>query len=214
MAGGETWLAASPEIAGVRGTPSSPICKPERVRGSERTSGAGNHPGPELAGDLLISLVASRLVEGSRGTDVPRSGICDDERSIPEPNLRSNTRSSHDRDLPAPFTMNAPCRQGEGLGSRSHCGRPAPRYETHGESLMSEKDRHVVPNKGGGYNVRKPGASRPSSNHPTQKEATQQARKTTARTKGETVIHGKDGRIRQKDTARGGNDPNPPRDKR
>ncbi|AOS61158.1 DUF2188 domain-containing protein [Actinoalloteichus hymeniacidonis] len=78
----------------------------------------------------------------------------------------------------------------------------------------NEKDRHVVPNSNGGWNVEKPHASRASSHHQTQNQAIGQARQTTARTGGETVIHGADGRIRGKDTSRRGNDPNPPRDRR
>jgi Uncharacterized protein conserved in bacteria (DUF2188) len=77
---------------------------------------------------------------------------------------------------------------------------------------MPEKNRHVTPDPNGGWNVQKPGASRASSHHDTQKEATAQARQTVARTGGDTIVHGRDGQIRHRDTAKGGNDPNPPRD--
>ncbi len=78
---------------------------------------------------------------------------------------------------------------------------------------MSEKDRHVVPNPDGGWDVKKPGASRASAHEDTQKAATSRAREITGNTGGETVVHGRDGQIRAKDTSKKGNDPNPPRDK-
>ncbi|MBE1495718.1 hypothetical protein H4696_002818 [Amycolatopsis lexingtonensis] len=78
---------------------------------------------------------------------------------------------------------------------------------------MSEKDRHVVPNPSGGWDVVKPGASRASAHTDTQAQATSRARDITANTGGETVVHGRDGRIRQKDTSPKGHDPTPPRDK-
>lgn len=79
--------------------------------------------------------------------------------------------------------------------------------------MASDKDRHVVPSKKGGWDVVKPGAKRVSSHKDRQEEAVGRAREITGRTHGETVIHRKDGKIRAKDTARGGNDPFPPRDK-
>ncbi|MFI7123783.1 DUF2188 domain-containing protein [Amycolatopsis sp. NPDC049868] len=79
---------------------------------------------------------------------------------------------------------------------------------------MSEKNRHVVPNPKGGWDVKKPGSDRASAHRNTQREATDRARAITKNTGGETVIHGKDGRIRDKDTSPRGNDPIPPKDKR
>ena len=79
---------------------------------------------------------------------------------------------------------------------------------------MSENDRHVVPNPEGGWDVKKPGASRASAHEDTQAAATSRAREITGNTGGETVIHGRDGQIRDKDTSPKGHDPNPPRDKR
>ncbi|MFG1643544.1 DUF2188 domain-containing protein [Amycolatopsis sp. NPDC049252] len=60
---------------------------------------------------------------------------------------------------------------------------------------------------------RKPGASRSSAHTQTQAEATTRARGISATTGGETVVHGRDGQIRSKDTSPKGHDPNPPRDK-
>jgi uncharacterized protein YdaT len=79
---------------------------------------------------------------------------------------------------------------------------------------VSDADRHVVPNPDGGWDVRKPGASRASAHTDTQREAISRARQITANTGGETIIHRGDGQIRDKDTSRRGNDPFPPRDKR
>jgi hypothetical protein len=77
---------------------------------------------------------------------------------------------------------------------------------------MSDKDRHVVPNPGGGWDVQKPGADRASGHFDTQAEATARAREIVANTGGDTIVHGKDGKIRARDTSPKGNDPNPPRD--
>ncbi|MBZ5639205.1 MAG: DUF2188 domain-containing protein [Acidobacteriia bacterium] len=74
---------------------------------------------------------------------------------------------------------------------------------------MSEKDRHVVP-QDDRWAVKKPGADRASSVHETQREAIDQARQTAHTTGGEVVIHGRDGKIRDKDSY--GPDPNPPKD--
>ncbi len=75
--------------------------------------------------------------------------------------------------------------------------------------MANEKDRHVVPHDGG-WAVVKPGSDRASSIHDTQREAIDQARRTAEQTHGEVVIHGRDGRIRDKDSY--GGDPCPPRD--
>ncbi|HEX4826344.1 MAG TPA: DUF2188 domain-containing protein [Candidatus Polarisedimenticolaceae bacterium] len=76
---------------------------------------------------------------------------------------------------------------------------------------MSDKDRHVVP-QDGDWVVKKPGAERASSIHDTQAAAIDHAREIAQTTGGEVVIHGRDGRIRDKDSY--GRDPNPPKDKK
>ncbi len=68
---------------------------------------------------------------------------------------------------------------------------------------------HVTPHPDGGWQVKKGGASRASSKHRTQKEAIDEARKTSKREGLELVIHRPDGRIREKDSH--GNDPYPPK---
>lgn len=73
---------------------------------------------------------------------------------------------------------------------------------------MSNADRHVVHNPDGGWDVKKPGASRASVHADTQSEAQDRARKIVHNQGGgELIIHGKDGQIRAKDTIDPGNDP-------
>ncbi|MGH3744474.1 MAG: DUF2188 domain-containing protein, partial [Mycobacteriales bacterium] len=66
---------------------------------------------------------------------------------------------------------------------------------------MRDGDRHVVPNPGGGWDVKAEKAKRASSHHETQAEAVERARE-IIRNKGggELTVHGEDGRVRQKDT--------------
>jgi hypothetical protein len=80
---------------------------------------------------------------------------------------------------------------------------------------MPRNERHVVPNAGGGWDVRAPGSSRSSGHTGTQGEAIDRAREIVRNTGGgEIVIHGRDGQIRDSDTVPPGKDPNPPRDTR
>lgn len=72
-----------------------------------------------------------------------------------------------------------------------------------------KKGQHVVPATSGGWSVKKAGASRASKNFATQKEAVEAATRTARREKTEVYIHGKDGRIRERNSY--GIDPNPPR---
>lgn len=74
--------------------------------------------------------------------------------------------------------------------------------------MDSRKGQHVVPN-GGRWSVRKAGAARASGTFDTQREAIDRARQ-IARSEGtELYIHGRDGRIRQRDSY--GADPFPPK---
>lgn len=82
-------------------------------------------------------------------------------------------------------------------------------------TVSGSKNRHVVPNPGGGWDVKAPGAGRASSHHDTQADAERRAKEIVRnRGGGEVRIHGRDGRIRDSDTVAPGNDPNPPRDRR
>jgi len=73
---------------------------------------------------------------------------------------------------------------------------------------MSTKGLHVVPSDGR-WSVRRAGASRASKVYSTQKEAIDSARSRARSEGGELYIHGRDGRIRERDSY--GNDPFPPK---
>ena len=75
--------------------------------------------------------------------------------------------------------------------------------------------RDVVRRPDGNWAVTRPGSQRASAVAPTQRAAEQRAKGIVGNLGGgEVRIHGRDGRIRDSDTVRGGNDPNPPRDRR
>jgi hypothetical protein len=79
---------------------------------------------------------------------------------------------------------------------------------------MGKNDRHVVPNPDGGWDVRKPRASRASAHADTQADAIARGREIVHNAGGgELRIHGRDGKIRDSDTVSPGHDPFPPRDK-
>ncbi|MDX1870703.1 DUF2188 domain-containing protein [Mycolicibacterium sp. 120266] len=72
--------------------------------------------------------------------------------------------------------------------------------------------RHVVPNPNGGWDVKKPGASRSSAHTKTQADAIERAREIVGNDGGgEVRIHGRNGQIRDSDTIAPGNDPYPPK---
>ena len=73
------------------------------------------------------------------------------------------------------------------------------------------KNQHVVP-VGTNWGVRGENNSRLTSKHQTQFEAIFEARKIAINQRSEVVIHGKDGKIRDKDSY--GNDPYPPKDRK
>lgn len=75
--------------------------------------------------------------------------------------------------------------------------------------------RHVVRQEDGRWAVKAPNAKKASSVSQTQREAIAKAREVVRNQGGgEVRIHGRDGRIRDSDTVKPGNDPNPPRDRR
>ena len=76
---------------------------------------------------------------------------------------------------------------------------------------MSKGNQHVVPRKDG-WAVKSEGASKASSIEKTQVKAIKEAVKIAKHQKSEVVIHGRDGKIRDKDSY--GNDPLPPKDKK
>ena len=73
---------------------------------------------------------------------------------------------------------------------------------------MNKKGQHVVPSDGKG-SVRKAGSARASGVYDTQKEAVEQARRIAQNQQTELYIHGRDGRIRERDSY--GKDPHPPK---
>jgi hypothetical protein len=79
---------------------------------------------------------------------------------------------------------------------------------------MTTNQRHVVPNPEGGWDVKKPDAQRSSAHLSTQAEADRRAADILRGAGGgERVTHGRDGRIRSKDTIAPGHDPHPPIDR-
>lgn len=73
---------------------------------------------------------------------------------------------------------------------------------------MSKKGQHVVPS-GGKWRVRRAGASRASGIYDTQQEAIERARDLAKNQNTELYIHGRDGRIRERNSY--GRDPHPPK---
>lgn len=74
-----------------------------------------------------------------------------------------------------------------------------------------KREQHVV-RRGSDWAVRGTGASRDTSRHSTQRGAIERAREIAQNQRSEVVIHGRDGRIRDKDSY--GGDPCPPKDRR
>lgn len=72
----------------------------------------------------------------------------------------------------------------------------------------SGRKQHVVP-RDSGWAVRGAGNSRDTVRTQTQKEAIERAREIAINQKSEVVIHGADGKIREKNSY--GNDPYPPK---
>jgi hypothetical protein len=73
---------------------------------------------------------------------------------------------------------------------------------------MPGRNQHVVP-RGDGWAVQGAGNSRATSVHRTQAEAIAEARGITRNQGSELLVHGRDGRIRERDSH--GSDPNPPK---
>lgn len=73
---------------------------------------------------------------------------------------------------------------------------------------MSKRDQHVVPHKDG-WAVRGAGSRRASSVHDTQEQAIDAGRETARNQRSELYIHGRNGRIRERDSH--GTDPHPPK---
>jgi hypothetical protein len=76
---------------------------------------------------------------------------------------------------------------------------------------MTKRNQHVVTHNGD-WAVRGAGNSRVTSSQDTQAAAIAAAREIAMNNRSEVVIHGRDGKIRDKDSY--GNDPVPPHDKK
>ena len=76
------------------------------------------------------------------------------------------------------------------------------------DHAMAGKNQHVVP-RDDAWAVRGAGNSRDTSHHRTQAEAERAAREIAINQKSEVLIHGEDGRIRERNSY--GNDPHPPK---
>ena len=72
---------------------------------------------------------------------------------------------------------------------------------------MPKKNQHVVPHNGD-WAVRGAGNSRATSVHQTQEQAIARAREIARNQQSELLVHGRNGRIRERDSY--GNDPFPP----
>ena len=73
---------------------------------------------------------------------------------------------------------------------------------------MTKKNQHIVPH-GNDWAVKGAGNSKATSVHPTQAEAINRGREIAQNQKSELLIHGQNGRIREKNSY--GNDPYPPK---
>jgi hypothetical protein len=76
---------------------------------------------------------------------------------------------------------------------------------------MARKERHVVPNAGGGWDSKKNNAERASKHFDTKSDAMEWSREKAKQEGAELIPHGKDGKIQNPSSY--GNDPNPPKDK-
>ena len=74
---------------------------------------------------------------------------------------------------------------------------------------MPRKNQHVVPTRDGAWAVRGAGSSRATKKFRTQREAIAEGRRIAKSQRTELLIHGRDGRIREKDSY--GRDPFPPK---
>ncbi len=74
--------------------------------------------------------------------------------------------------------------------------------------MSKGRNQHVVP-RDGGWEVKPEGGQRASSVHETQREAIDRGREVSRNQQSELLVHGRDGRIRERDSH--GRDPNPPK---
>jgi hypothetical protein len=80
------------------------------------------------------------------------------------------------------------------------------------KSMSGRKTHHVVPNSGGGWDVKRGSSERASKHFDTKKEAETWGREVSRNQKTEFIVHRKDGSIERADSH--GNDPITPKDKK
>ncbi|AXV40386.1 DUF2188 domain-containing protein [Methanobacterium sp. BAmetb5] len=74
---------------------------------------------------------------------------------------------------------------------------------------MTKKTVHVIPNKKGGWDIKREGGERASVHTDTKSEAENRARELAKKDKTELIIHDKKGKFQKRDSY--GNDPYPPK---
>lgn len=77
---------------------------------------------------------------------------------------------------------------------------------------MTRKTHHVVPNPGGGWDIKKGGGQRSIKHFENKQDAVDHGRKISRSQESEFIIHKKDGTIQNADSH--GGDPCPPKDKK
>ncbi len=75
--------------------------------------------------------------------------------------------------------------------------------------MAKAQNQHVTPHRDGGWQVKGAGNSRATARTKTQAEAYQIAKEIAIKKHSEVIVHGQDGRIREKNSF--GNDPFPPK---
>ena len=78
-----------------------------------------------------------------------------------------------------------------------------------GENMSKKKNQHVTPHKNGSWQVKGAGNKKATKVTKTQREACKIAKNIAKNQQSELLIHGKDGKIRNKHSY--GNDPYPPK---
>lgn len=95
------------------------------------------------------------------------------------------------------------------FGNTEQPSRPSQDYAMSKQPPKGPPTHHVVPNPGGGWDVKKGGASRASSHHEIKSEAVKSGREVSQNQGTEFRVHNKDGKIASSDSH--GKDPNPPK---
>jgi hypothetical protein len=75
---------------------------------------------------------------------------------------------------------------------------------------VSRKEHHIVPNRVGGWSIKKSGGEKAIKNFDRKSDAEDFGRVISQNQGSELIIHGKDGKVQRSDSH--GNDPNPPKD--